>query len=155
MTMSKDSGNWLQGDNMYFYVLDGGSYEEYYKTVFKSETKYSKEEFMEIIKDAYRIRCEEVSKEYDIQERCDYLLKVESILWEKEFKDVVSRISELEVIKPDEKISVGTGITPNTNTRKIERSLLSSDLHDCKNDCRNDGEYLKDLHCKYIEYIRE
>ena len=40
---------------MYFYVLDGGSYEEYYKTVFKSETKYSKEEFMEIIKDAYRI----------------------------------------------------------------------------------------------------
>lgn len=39
MSMMKGSGNcsWLGGDMMHYYVLEGESYEEYYKTVFFSD----------------------------------------------------------------------------------------------------------------------
>ena len=138
---------------MYFYVLEGGSYEEYYKTVFFSERRYSSNEFMQIVKEAYRMSCEDRVKKYGIPERCDFCLTVESILWRKHFNSIVEKISDLTVIHGDEKISVGTCTTPNENTREIERSLLDSDIDDCRSNCSEEDGWLKKLKCKYIDYV--
>lgn len=135
---------------MHFYVLDGGSHEKYYKSVFTSKTRYSHDEFMEIVKEAYLHCCEVKSEEVNVKYRCGYPLEVENVLWSNEFKEYVEIISDLEVIKADETISVGTCITPNENTFEIESILKSSDeIVDCRNECRYKNRKYRIGRCKY------
>lgn len=124
------------GDKMYFYVLDGGSYDEYYKSVFYSETLYSQEEFMDIVKRAYVYCCDEISQEYEINERCEFLITAGSVLWAEKFKEHIEKISDLKLIVGDERIFVGTLTSRNKNTVDIEKSLKSSKISDCINHCR-------------------
>lgn len=122
---------------MYYYVFDGETYEEYHKTVFMSEIKYSREEFLEIIKKAFKIRCESICDEYEIVERCDILIGTYE-LWSDEFNETVESISDLEVIKADEWIHVGLGTTPNRIKWEILNTLQSLRIPDCKNKCKSD-----------------
>lgn len=134
---------------MHYYVLDGESYEVYYKTVFKSKTRYSQEEFLEIVKKAYNSCCEEIYNEYDfIDTRCDFLIGL-TVLWEENFNEIIEKISDLEVIKADEWIHVGLSITPNENSWKILNTLQSLDcLPDCRSTCSTDKTNKK-YHCVY------
>lgn len=135
---------------MYFYVLDGGSWEEYYKTVFCSKTKYSEEEFMEIIKKSYLHTSGEISKEYKIHQGCDFCINVGIVLGSDKFNEYLERISDLKVIDGDVKIHVGTSISRNENTNKIESTLISSNFFDCADNCEyeNDDWHKKRL-CLY------
>lgn len=136
MIMMKGSGNcsWLDGDMMHYYVLEGESYEEYYKTVFFSDEKYSREEFEEIICRCYAEICEKIAQIEDF-ERCGYDLDPEYILWSNEFNALVERTSELRVIKGDVIMSIGTGITPNHNTKKLYDAIDFSKVPHCNSSC--------------------
>lgn len=140
---------------MYFYVLDGGSYEEYYKTVFYSKTKYSHEQFMDLIKKAYEHRCNEIINEYDISKRCDFFLRVSMVLWSKQFNEYLEKISDLKAIEGDEKIFVGTCTTPNRNTNEINKCLRNLNIPDCRDICSEDNKRLKELNCCFEDYYVE
>lgn len=133
---------------MYYYVLDGGSYEEYYKSVYASKTRYSQEEFMDLIKKAYKMCCEDALHEFDIKSKCDSFLRVEYILWDEKFHENLAKISNLIVIEGDEKIHVGTSITPNGNTREIHRVVNGLELPDCRDSCKTNA-MLKEYFCLY------
>ena len=133
---------------MYYYVLDGESYDVYHKTVFKSRTKYSNDEFMEIIKNAYKSGCESICREYNfIDKRCDFLIGL-TVLWSDKFNEIIEQISDLEMIKPTEQVHVGLSITPNENSRNILSCLQSLDLGDCKSNC-DQNKINKKYHCAY------
>ena len=128
---------------MYYYILD-----VYHKTIFKSETNYSNEEFLEIIKKAYKSSCESICREYDfIDRRCDFLIGI-TVLWNDKFNEIIEEISDLEIIRPSEHVHVGLSITPNENNRTILRCLQSLDLGDCKTNCDVD-KINKKYHCAY------
>lgn len=133
---------------MYYYVLDGESYDIYHKTVFKSETRYSNDEFLEIIKKAYRLGCELICREYEyIDRRCDFLIGL-TVLWNDKFNEIIEEISDLEIIRPNEHVHVGLSTTPNENSRKILSCLQSLDLGDCRTDCDAD-KIIQKYHCAY------
>ena len=133
---------------MHYYILDGGSYEEYYKTEYMSETKYSREEFFDIIKKAYEIRCKKICLEKDVKKGCDWQLDLTDLLWCKDFDEVVESISDLKAVKADERIFIGVSITPNENTRSLFNVIRSLDIPDCRDNC-NQFEILKDSCCVY------
>ena len=114
--------------------MEGISYEEYYKTVYMSETSYSREEFLDIIKKAYRIRCEKISQDPYVKSRCDGHLEPSHVLWRKEFDDVVESISDLKTLNADESICIGVSITPNENTRSLFKAIRSWDIPDCRDE---------------------
>lgn len=141
--MMKGSGNCYlcAGDLMYFYILEGESYEEYYKTLFMSKTKYSEEEFEEIICRAYAEICEKANFNKNFK-RCGYDLDAENILWGKYgFNNLVEEISDLIVIYGDEIMSIGTSITPNEKTRKLYDTIDFSKIPDCNDPCKDNRRY--------------
>ena len=135
---------------MKYYFLEGSSYEEYYKTVYMSETSYSREEFLDIIKKAYRIRCDKISQDPYVKSRCDWHLEPSHVLWRKEFDDVVESISDLKTLNADESICIGVSITPNENTRSLFKAIRSLDIPDCRDEC-DQYEMLKKSCCVYYE----
>ena len=135
---------------MNYYFLEGVSYEEYYKTVYMSETRYSHEEFLDIIKKAYRIRCEKISQDPHVKNRCDWFLEPSHVLWNGEFDDVVESISDLKTLNADESICIGVSITPNVNTRSLFKAIRSLDIPDCRQDC-DQYEMLKKSQCVYYD----
>ena len=136
---------------MYFYVLDSGSYEEYYKTVFFSETEYSHDELMNIIKKAYKSICEEILKRLDNVHRCDAYFDCEYVLWNDDFNSCIETISDLKVIKGHENIYVGTSITTNENTLEIENSILTI-IPDCRNNCKE--RPISKYFCRYEKEVK-
>ena len=122
---------------MYYYVLDGSTFEEFHKTVFESEVKYSEEEFKNIIKKAYDHWCRVLIEEYGEEEYCSYFLKPGFILWDKKFNDYVSSISDLKAIYGDVRVHVGLGITPNENTVELLDTLKATGMLNCRENCEN------------------
>ena len=136
---------------MFFYVLEGETYDEYEKTIFMSEEKYSEKEFKDIIKKAYKHCCEVIIKNNDYNEKCEYFLKHQSVLWNKKFNDYIESISNLKAIYGDEIIHVGLGITPNENTKELNDCLKSLDLINCKEKCSKKS-IDKKYNCVYEEF---
>ena len=135
---------------MHYYFLEGGSYEEYYKTEYMSETKYAQEEFFDIIKKAYEIRCDKICQEKDMKNRCDWFLEPSTVLWNQKFDDVVESISDLKAVKADERIFIGVSITPNENTRSLFKVIQPLDIPDCRDNCEQ-YEMLKESCCVYYD----
>lgn len=109
---------------MYFYIIEGGSYEEYYKDIYYSETLYSQEEFEKIVIDAYKYVCEEVKAKKPNFHRCYNDFKPEHICWESEFGDNefidwIEKNTDLKIINnPTASMDIGTCTTPSEDTKK-------------------------------------
>lgn len=150
---------------MYFYVLEGGSFEEYWKTIYFSETLYTEKEFKQILLDAYQHACNKVISEEHWKPCFSSELRVESIFWAwgdewydyctNDFNKYIRAHSDLipiENTKVQVKVSVGTCITPNANTLFFEDSIDVKDYADCHDDCIYDIEdkpHWHKLHCVY------
>ena len=131
---------------MYFYIIEGGSYEEYYKDIYYSETLYSQEEFENIVIKAYKYVCEEVEAKKPHFYRCYHNFEPEHICWESEFGDNefvdwIEKNTDLKIInKPTASMDIGTCTTPTKDTNKLKRAIDYSKVPHCKDNCVNDEE---------------
>lgn len=132
---------------MYFYTLEGGSFEEYYKTVYMSKTKYTKQEFLDIITEAYKYVCEEILPTKECYGLCFNDFEVENILWDcdlrkgsvenNDFNTYIKTYYNLIPVETDENatVFVGTCTTPNEITKIIKKSVDKNTMPSCKGSC--------------------
>lgn len=141
---------------MYYYVLEGGTYDEYNKSVFISPVKYTQEEFENIIIKTYSKFAQvilEDNKYYD----CGYDLEPDKFFWNSFDDSAISFLKTEYNLFPLEscieaKVYIGLGITPNNMTKRLYNSLDYSKKHDCRLTCRytdKEDEKIKKYGCRY------
>lgn len=142
---------------MFYYILEGSTYDEYQKTIFMSDIVYTQEEFEHIIIDTYRKFAQPIL-ESDEYRACGFDLAHEDFFWFYHFdkereKAVYGYLKETYELIPVElcaiaTVHIGLGITPNQMTKRMNDALDYSKAHDCRNNCRyEDRKY----DCKFEE----
>ncbi|MBR5504289.1 MAG: hypothetical protein IKV87_07605 [Methanobrevibacter sp.] len=139
---------------MYFYIIEGGTYDTYLKDIYYSEKLYSQEEFENIVKNAYKYVCEEVKSKDKHFYGCCSAFNPESICWdyeesESDFVNWIEENSDLRIInKPDASMEIGTCTTPTNDTVKLESSIDYSKVPNCKDKCHH-GKYKCNEDCLF------
>lgn len=138
---------------MYYYILEGGTYEEYHKTVFISPVEYTQEEFENIIIKAYSKFAQVVLEDNEYYD-CGYDLEPDMFFWNNFDDSVISFLkTEYNLFPLDlytkAKVYIGLGITPNNMTKRLYDSLDYSKKHDCRLTCIYTDEKIKKHRCRY------
>lgn len=127
---------------MYYYILEGGSYEESFKDIYCSETLYTQEEFENIVISAYKYYFEEIEFKKGNFHRCGLSFDPAYICWESEFISWIEENTDLKVIdKAVASMDIGTSITPNENTKKLKRGIDFTKMPHCRDNCIDDDKY--------------
>lgn len=144
---------------MYYYILEGSTYDEYHKTIFMSDIKYTQEEFENIIIDTYRKFAQPIL-ESDEYHACGFELAHEDFFWfyfnDERKKAVYGYLKETYELIPVEsntmaKVHIGLGITPNQMTKRMSDALDYSKAHDCTTNCLYEDSKYGKIECKFEE----
>ena len=142
---------------MYFYILEGGTYDEYFKDIYFSETLYTQEEFEKIIMNAFKYFVEEIEFKNEYFHRCFTDFDPAYICWsddfeKNEFIKWIEENSDLKIInKPVALMSIGTFSTPTKDTIKLKSGIDYSKMPQCRDNCVNekDGVLGIKFNCTY------
>ena len=142
---------------MYFYIIEGGTHDSYYKDVYYSETSYSQKEFENIVINAYKYVCEEVIAKKPNFSRCFHDFDPEFICWDdglydNEFINWIEKSTDLKIINnPIASMDIGTCTTPSEDTKKLERAIDYSKVPHCRDNCRykDSNNPLDKCYCSY------